>query len=337
MKKITIVILNWNGVHHLKNYLPRVIANTPADICDIVVADNGSTDSSCELIRNEFPQIILWEFDKNYGFAGGYNKAIELVKTDYAILLNSDAAPEKGWIQPLLSLAEGNPRIAAIMPKIRSDRNPESFEYAGAAGGFIDKLGYPFCQGRIMNTVEKDNKQYDTPRRVFWATGAAMFVRTSAYRDAGGLDEDFFAHMEEIDLCWRMQLLDYEIWVEPAAIVYHLGGGTLSEDSPNKALLNHRNNLAMLYKNLDKSNLFPILAIRMILDGVSGVMYLAQGRKQHFQSVIKAHNQFRAAKHSLKIKRQNIQNRRKSVPYGIYNGSIILRYMFGRKFFPNNL
>ena len=334
MKKITIVILNWNGVNHLRNYLPRVISNTPADICDIVVADNGSTDNSREVIRDEFPDVALWEFDKNYGFAAGYNLAIDRVETPYTILLNSDAAPEKGWIEPLLALIESRTQIAAVMPKILADKNHDYFEYAGAAGGFIDSLGYPFCRGRIMNTIEKDNGQYNTPRKIFWATGAAMLVRTLAYRTAGGLDGDFFAHMEEIDLCWRMQLLGNEIWIEPNSIVYHLGGGTLNENSPMKTLLNHRNNLSMLYKNLDKSKLYPTILFRMVLDGLSGLMYLLQGRKQHFVSVIKAHQQFREALPTLKIKRKNIQNKRKANPSCIYKGAIILRYMLGKKYFP---
>ena len=337
MKKVTIVILNWNGEEHLKSYLPRVVAHSNAELCKIAVADNGSTDGSCSYVREHFPEVLLWKFDQNYGFAGGYNRAIEQVDTPYTLLLNSDAAPKAGWIEPLLELIEGNSSIAAVMPKLLSDREPEMFEYAGAAGGYNDSLGYPFCRGRIMSTVEKDCGQYDTPCRVFWATGAALLVRTDLYRAVGGLDADFFAHMEEIDLCWRLQLAGYQVWVNPASTVYHLGGGTLNENSPRKAMLNHRNNLAMLYKNLDNSQRDFIIFVRMMLDGVTGLMYLAQRKVEHFKSVIEAHRQFRAMIPSLKLKRAEIQSCRKSEPAGIYRGSIILRYMLGRKFFPKDI
>ena len=337
MKKVTIVILNWNGREHLKTYLPRVVAHSNAELCKIVVADNGSTDDSCSYVSEHFPEVLLWKFDQNYGFAGGYNRAIEQVDTPYTLLLNSDAAPKAGWLEPLLELIEGNPSIAAVMPKLLSDREPEMFEYAGAAGGYIDSLGYPFCRGRIMSTVERDCGQYDTPCRVFWATGAALLVRTDLYRAVGGLDADFFAHMEEIDLCWRLQLAGYQVWINPAATVYHLGGGTLNENSPRKAMLNHRNNLAMLYKNLDSSQRDFIIFVRMVLDGVTGLMYLAQRKVEHFKSVIEAHRQFRAMLPSLKLKRAEIQSLRKAEPAGIYRGSIILRYMLGRKFFPKNI
>lgn len=337
MKKVTIVILNWNGVNHLKHYLPQVVEYSNSELCKIVVADNGSTDESCGYVREHFPDVELWEFDQNYGFAGGYNRAIERVETPYTILLNSDAAPKAGWIEPLIEMAESDSSIAAIMPKILSDCQPEMFEYAGAAGGFIDSLGYPFCRGRIMSAVEKDCGQYDTPCRVFWATGAALFVRTDLYRAVGGLDADFFAHMEEIDLCWRLQLAGYQVWVNPLSTVYHLGGGTLNEGSPRKTMLNHRNNLAMLYKNLDSSQRNFIIFVRMILDGVTGLMYLAQRKNEHFKGVIEAHRQFRAMIPSLKLKRAEIQSTRKAAPVGVFRGSIILRYIFGGKSFPENI
>ncbi|MDE6654903.1 MAG: glycosyltransferase family 2 protein, partial [Muribaculaceae bacterium] len=250
MAKVAVVILNWNGEKLLKEFLPKVIENSNCEIGRIIVADNGSTDGSVDLIENDFPEVEIMRFDENHGFAGGYNLALSKVDEKYAVLLNSDVAPGKEWLDTLYYYMETHHRTGACQPKILSYKEPEKFEYAGACGGFIDKHGYTYCRGRIFDTCERDNGQYDTIMKVFWATGAALMVRTELYHKAGGLDESFFAHMEEIDLCWRIQLAGYDIAVVPKSVVYHLGGGSLPASNPKKTYLNFRNNLLMLHKNL---------------------------------------------------------------------------------------
>ena len=250
MKKISHVILNWNGSEMLRTFLPSVVEFSQQDEVEICVADNGSTDDSVEVVRREFPQVRLIELASNYGFADGYNRALQQVDAEYVVLLNSDVEVTPHWLVPLMKYMDHHPEVAACQPKIRSYRQRGMFEYAGAAGGYIDRYGYPFCRGRILDKVEKDGGQYDSVESVFWATGAALFIRLKDYREAGGLDGRFFAHMEEIDLCWRLRARGRGIVCIPQSEVYHVGGATLAKENPRKTFLNFRNNLLMLYKNL---------------------------------------------------------------------------------------
>lgn len=332
MRKTKVVILNWNGKSHLREFLPFVIATTPPGI-GIVVADNGSEDGSVAMLRQDFPAVEIIELDKNYGYAEGYNLALARLDADYFILLNSDVKTTPCWTEPLLAALDADPRLMAVAPKLRSYSTPEYFEYAGASGGFIDVLGYPFCRGRILSTIEKDERQYDTARGVFWASGACMACRRELFTEVGGFDAGFFAHMEEIDLCWRAQLFGYRIGVEPASEVYHLGGGTLPNNSPFKIYLNHRNSLSMLYKNLPRSNFWFIFPFRLVLDAASAFVYLLQGRPDFFKKVWRAHRDFFARRKSLRPARREIQSRRVASPHGVYFGSIVFRYFFWRKRF----
>lgn len=292
MKKIAVIILNWNGEKLLTEFLPLVIANTDAELAQIIVADNGSSDGSIELMKRDFPAVELLELDKNYGFAEGYNRAIAATDYEYTILLNSDVAPAPGWIAPLLEYMQAHPDCGASQPKILNYKSPDQFEYAGACGGFLDKHGYPYCRGRIFDTCEKDESQYDEPMEVFWASGAALMVRTKAYETAGGLDPKFFAHMEEIDLCWRMQLLGCKVAAVPQSTVYHLGGGSLPADNPRKTYLNFRNNLLMMHKNLPDSSRTRKLFIRRLLDTAAWGMFLIKGQFAQAKAILRAHRDF---------------------------------------------
>ena len=293
MNKVAVIILNWNGEKLLREYLPSVIETTDSSIADVIVADNGSTDSSVELLRKEFPQVKLLEFSENYGFAEGYNRAIKATNYPYTVLLNSDVATTEGWINVLYDYMEANPNVGACQPKIRAYTNKTHFEYAGAAGGFIDRNGYPYCRGRIFDTVEEDKGQYDEVVPIFWATGAALMVRSQLYIDAGGLDKDFFAHMEEIDLCWRILLTGSEIMAVPQSVVYHLGGGSLPASNPRKTYLNFRNNLLMLHKNLPDETRGKTLFIRRLLDTVAWAKYMATFDFKNANAILKAHNDFK--------------------------------------------
>ncbi len=293
MNKVAVIILNWNGERLLREYLPSVIETTDSSIADVIVADNGSTDSSVELLRKEFPQVKLLEFSENYGFAEGYNRAIKATNYPYTVLLNSDVATTEGWINVLYDYMEANPNVGACQPKIRAYTNKTHFEYAGAAGGFIDRNGYPYCRGRIFDTVEEDKGQYDEVMPIFWATGAALMVRSQLYIDAGGLDKDFFAHMEEIDLCWRILLTGSEIMAVPQSVVYHLGGGSLPASNPRKTYLNFRNNLLMLHKNLPDETRGKTLFIRRLLDTVAWAKYMATFDFKNANAILKAHNDFK--------------------------------------------
>lgn len=251
MKPVAVIILNWNGAELLRQFLPSVVAGTSPRLADIIVADNGSDDDSVEWVRQHYPEVVLLPFPENYGFAQGYNLSIEQAKAyEYVVLLNSDVETPDGWLEPLVAYADRHPEVAVCQPKLLSYRDKNRFEYAGAAGGFLDRYGYPFCRGRIFGTIEADNGQYDTPCDIFWASGAALFIRTRVYTEVGGLDPYFFAHMEEIDLCWRVHLAGYRIVCLPESRVYHLGGATLAASDPRKTYLNFRNNLLMLHKNL---------------------------------------------------------------------------------------
>lgn len=294
MNKVAVIILNWNGEKLLREYLPSVIETTDTSIADIIVADNGSTDSSVELLRKEFPQVKLLEFKENYGFAEGYNRAIKETNYPYTVLLNSDVATTQGWINTLFDYMEAYPNVGACQPKIRAYTNKSYFEYAGAAGGFIDSNGYPYCRGRIFDTVEEDNGQYDEVIPVFWATGAALMVRSQLYLEVGGLDKDFFAHMEEIDLCWRILLTGSEIMAVPQSVVYHLGGGSLPASNPRKTYLNFRNNLLMLHKNLPDATRGKKLFVRRLLDTVAWAKFMATFDFKNANAILKAHNDFRS-------------------------------------------
>ncbi len=293
MKPVAVIILNWNGEKLLREFLPSVVANTDTSIADVIVADNGSTDGSRELLRKDFPQVKLLEFDENLGFAGGYNRALRETGYRYTLLLNSDVETPAGWLTPLHNFMEAHPDAAACQPKILSYKQKEKFEYAGAAGGFIDRNGYPYCRGRIFDTVEDDNGQYDIPVEVFWATGAALMVRTDLYEKAGGLDERFFAHMEEIDLCWRLLLMGHTLWCVPASHVYHLGGGSLPAANPRKTYLNFRNNLLLLHKNLPAADLRGALLRRRLLDTVAWAKFILTLDLPNASAILRAHRDFR--------------------------------------------
>lgn len=273
-KPIAVIILNWNGEAMLRTFLPAVILTTPTDIADIIVADNGSTDASLSMLETTFPDIKTVKLDRNYGFAEGYNRAIAATRYRYTVLLNSDVAPAPGWLRPLYDYLEEKTETAAVQPKILSYIRQDTFEYAGAAGGYIDCNGYPYCRGRLFETVEKDIGQYDSTVSVFWATGAALMVRTDVYESTGGLDPEFFAHMEEIDLCWRIKLAGHDIAAIPASTVYHLGGGTLPASNPHKTYLNFRNNLLLLHKNLPDSCRRRRLVIRRLYDTLAWGKYV---------------------------------------------------------------
>lgn len=332
MPDVKIVILNWNGEAHLRRFLPSVVAAAPAGV-GIVVADNGSTDGSLELLASEFPTVHVVRLDTNYGFAGGYNRALEQIEADIFVLLNSDVETPAGWLEPLLECLERNPDVAVVSPKLISFLEREKFEYAGASGGFIDFLGYPFCRGRILRTVEEDRGQYDDERDVFWVSGAAFCCRAGVFRALGGFDGDFFAHMEEIDLCWRMQLAGYRVRVVPQSTVYHLGGGTLQTDSPTKVFYNHRNNLAMLYKCSSSGQRLLVAVMRPALDLLAALSYLVQGRTDNFRAVFRAWRDFFRWHPALAEKRRTIRAARKAPVRHVYFGSIVLRYLLGQRTF----
>lgn len=303
MKQVSVIILNWNGADMLRRFLPSVVANSPE--ADVIVADNGSTDSSLEMLRAEFPEVSIIALDRNYGFAEGYNRAIAEAQTPYTVLLNSDVEVTPHWLEPLISFMNDNPNAAACQPKLRDYKNKAMFEYAGACGGFIDGLGYPYCRGRVMSVVEKDEGQYDgAPAPVFWATGAALLVRTSVYNETGGLDERFFAHQEEIDLCWRLKSRGYGVYCVPESVVYHVGGATLSKSNPRKTFLNFRNNLLMLYKNLPDRRLRAVMAYRFLLDYIAAFQMLLSGRPADFRAVVKARSEYSHIKHEFDEKRR---------------------------------
>lgn len=289
MEKTAVIILNWNGAQMLRTYLPSVIAHTKG--AEIIVADNGSTDNSLEVLRKEFPSVKTIVLDTNYGFAEGYNKAIEQVESEYVVLLNSDVEVTEGWLSPLLDYMTAHPEVAAVQPKIRAWRERDRFEHAGAAGGFLSWLGYPYCRGRRFGSVEQDHGQYDTIAEIDWTTGACMCVRTSIYKECGGLDAAFFAHQEEIDLCWRMRNKGWKLACIPQSVVYHLGGGSLSYDNPRKTFLNFRNNLLMIYKN--RSFPWIVLSLRFFLDYAAAAMFLATGKKGSAKAVYEARKEYK--------------------------------------------
>lgn len=302
MKKTAVVILNWNGSTLLREYLPSVVRNTPSSLARVIVADNGSDDDSLELLSRDFPEVVVQRFGQNYGYAGGYNKSIAELGDDYeyVVLLNSDVLTPGGWLEPLVEYMEGHPSVGAVQPKLLKDRDDDvqEFEYAGAGGGFLDCHGFPYCRGRLFGTVEQDRGQYDDdegaePISVFWATGACLMIRRRLYLELGGLDAAFFAHMEEIDLCWRLRLAGHDIKAVMASFVYHLGGGSLPQGNPRKAYLNFRNNLLLLYKNVPTADSKRLLTVRRLYDTLAIVQAVATLRWKTARAIVKAHNDFR--------------------------------------------
>lgn len=330
--QIAIVILNWNGAKLLQQFLPSVIQYSTADSCEIIVADNGSTDESLSLMKEQFPQVSILDLKENYGFAHGYNEALKHNDADYYVILNSDVEVTQGWLEAPVHLMETDKSIAAVQPKILSYHQKSHFEYAGAAGGFIDRYGYPFCRGRIFDQVEADQGQYDSQMDIFWATGACMFIRADLFHQAGGFDASFWAHMEEIDLCWRLKNLGYRIVYTPESSVYHLGGGSLSYDNPRKLFLNFRNNLWLLYKNLPSSQLFSILFIRMILDGVAALKLIGELNFNGIKSVLRAHWHFYKSLNELHSRRMSVlRNREFRKPKEMLHKSIVFQFYIRKK------
>lgn len=331
MARLSVVILNWNGRRHLERYLPSVVAHTEGD-AEVVVADNGSTDDSLQWLRLNYPDVRVIRLDRNYGFAGGYNRALREVESEYVLLLNSDVEVTAGWWQPLVEVLDTESDVAAVAPKLLADMERTKFEYAGAAGGFIDYLGYPFCRGRILSNVEEDRGQYDNRRDIFWASGAAMCCRRELFESLGGFDEDFFAHMEEIDLQWRMQLAGWRIVVEPKSVVYHLGGGTLPASS-RKIFLNHRNNLAMLFKCASPMQRAVVAVVRPATDMLEAFVNLVTLHPQRAWAIVRAWGEF-IAWHGVLSRKRKAVVRTKKVD-NIYRNSIVLRYIFGGRKFNN--
>jgi GT2 family glycosyltransferase len=333
--KTAIIILNWNGIGFLKMFLGTVVRYTAGPESEVYVADNGSTDGSAEWVAENFREVKLIKLDKNYGFAGGYNMAISQVEAEYIVLINSDIEVTEGWLKPLVGYMEENSDAAACQPKILAFGRKEYFEHAGAAGGFIDKYGYPFCRGRILNIAEKDEGQYNNQVDIFWSSGACMIVRAAAWKKCGGFDDGFFAHMEEIDLCWRFNKAGLRTGFIPGSIVYHVGGGSLAYDSPYKIYLNFRNSLFMLYKNLPDDKLGSVLFIRRILDGLAALIFLLTGRFRYFHAVLKAHVNYYKSLPELKRKRESVKKLGNDKIAGlILNKSIIYSfYIKGIKYY----
>ena len=332
MKKVSVVILNWNGVGMLQKFLPGVIKYSQGEGVEVCVADNGSTDESVVWLQTYCPDVRLIVLGKNYGFADGYNMALQQVEAEYVVLLNSDVEVTPHWLEPLMEYMDAHPEVAACQPKIRSERNKALFEYAGASGGYLDKYGYPFCRGRIFDVVEEDKGQYDAIRPIFWATGAALFIRLKDYRESGGLDGCFFAHMEEIDLCWRLRSRGRGIVCIPQSTVYHVGAATLKKENPRKTFLNFRNNLLMLYKNLPKKELKRVMLIRGVLDGVAALVFLLKGEKEAARAVLQARKEFKRIRPDFETSRaENMEKAVSAVIPERVDYSILWKYHAGRK------
>ena len=323
MKKIAVVILNWNGIKLLEQFLPSVVQFSPE--ATIYVADNASTDDSVAYLKANFPTVQIVQNSKNFGFAQGYNEALQHIEADIYALVNSDIEVTINWLQPILQTFEAESKTAIIQPKLLDYKNKTYFEYAGAAGGFIDKYGYPYCRGRVFDTVEKDLGQYDNNCEISWASGACFFIRSSIYHELGGFDADFFAHQEEIDLCWRALNKGYQIKYQYNSTVYHVGGATLQQGNPKKTFLNFRNSLLMLSKNLPKNKLILVLFTRMLLDGLAGIQFIFKGKFAHFTAILKAHYSFYRLFSSTYKKRGDFQSETyystKSIVYQYYVNS----------------
>ncbi len=332
MIKVAIVILNWNGKGFLEQFLPVLVASTKYEGAKIIIADNASTDNSIEYLNTAFPQIKTLILDKNYGFAGGYNKALEQIKAEYYVLLNSDVEVTEGWLDPLIEYLDANKDVVACQPKIRAFQSKNKFEHAGAAGGFIDYLGFPFCRGRVLGETEEDTGQYNSICDVFWATGACLVIRSDIFWKVGALDETFFAHMEEIDLCWRINARGHRIVCVPQSTVYHVGGGTLGVESPHKTYLNFRNNLLMLYKNLPQQSLSKVMKWRRFLDYLAAFQMFLSGKSQNAAAVLKARKDFKTMQPDFVQKRnENILYATRTNCDEMIKTSIIVAYYFKNK------
>ena len=326
-KKVAVVILSWNGIKFLEQFLPSVVKHTSLDLCEIIVADNCSTDGSVAFVQQHYPRISIIQNKRNGGYAGGYNDALKSVNAKYYVLLNQDVEVTPNWVESIVDLMEQDETIATAQPKLRAFHNREFFEYAGASGGYVDRFGYAFCRGRLFESLEKDEGQYDDVKEIFWATGACMFVRSDVYWKAGALDEDFFAHQEEIDLCWRIKNLGHKILCVPQSVIYHVGGGSLPQGNPRKTYLNFRNNLMMMFKNLPLGNLLWKMPVRLFLDGIAGYYSIIKnGNVQDMWAILKAHYGFFCAVPQL-IKKRKLVPHPSSVH--LSNVSILWQY-FGR-------
>lgn len=305
--KTAVVILNWNGKDFLKKFLPDVVKHSK-DVAEVIVADNASTDDSLDFLKENFPEIRIIQLEENYGFSKGYNESLKKVDADFYVLLNSDIRVTPQWIEPVVEMMENDKKISAVQPKILSFNKPDKFEYAGGAGGFIDKYGYPFCRGRIFQNIETDHGQYDNKTEIFWASGACMFVRADLYHKFDGLDNDFFAHMEEIDFCWRLKSQGYKIMFCPESTVYHVGGGTLPKSSSRKTYLNFRNNNYLMYKNLPSNRLVRVFLARYFFDAVASFKFLFEGGFKDFMAVIRAHASFWRNHGKMRQKRKKLKH-----------------------------
>ncbi|MBR2862760.1 MAG: glycosyltransferase family 2 protein [Bacteroidaceae bacterium] len=336
MKKIAVVILNWNGADMLSRFLPSVVKFSHAD-ADIFVADNGSTDNSCELVERDFPTVQLIRLPENFGFAEGYNQALQQLDYEYFLLLNSDVEVTPGWLQPMLAYMEQHGEVAACQPKLMDWKRKTDFEYAGAAGGFIDRYGYPFCRGRIFDRIETDEAQYDAVVPLFWASGAALMVRRHDWQAVGGLDGRFFAHMEEIDFCWRLRLRGRTIVCIAESKVYHVGGATLAKENPRKTFLNFRNNLLMLYKNLPERELSSVMRIRCLLDWVAAAKFLLTDGRENAKAVFAARREFKKMQPDyVSIRKENLRNAIvQDIPERMPASLLIQYYLFGHKTFSS--
>lgn len=335
-KKIAVVILNYNGIKMLERFIPALLDCSPT--AEVIVADNCSTDDSVAMLQKCYPDVGIIRLEKNWGFAEGYNRALQQVDSEYFLLLNSDVEVTDGWLAPMVECLDSDKSIAACQPKLLDYKRKTHFEYAGAAGGFIDRYGYPFCRGRVFDTIEEDKGQYDTPCDVFWATGAALMVRADDFHSAGGFDGRFFAHMEEIDFCWRLRARGRRIVCVPQSVVYHVGGATLGYGSPRKTFLNFRNNLLMLYKNLPKKDLCWVMCVRMLLDYVAAFKFLLGGSFDEFKAVISARCAYRKMKYSFAVDRmENLHRSKKDIIPQRTSFSVLWRYYVKKMFYYSHL
>ncbi len=327
MTEIAVVLLNWNGRDFLKKYLPSVIEHSTTANTEVIVVDNNSSDDSIEVLRDDFPKVKVIQLDKNYGFAGGYAKGLKEIRSKYFVLLNTDVEVTQNWLGPLYNFLEDNLDVGACQPKLKAYYNKAYFEYSGAAGGFLDKYGYPFCRGRIFNTLEEDKGQYESQSEIFWASGACLFIRSDVYFEAGGLDDRFFAHMEEIDLCWRINNLGYKIFYLPQSTVYHVGGGTLPKENPYKTYLNFRNSLYNLYKNTPKSQFKKIFIGKILLDMLALIKYCLTFSFQFCFSILRGYKDF------VKIRKELSKERQQEMVSNtlLYQKSIAVDYFFRSK------
>ncbi len=330
MKKTAVVILNWNGKALLERFLPGLLLHTPARLADIVVADNGSTDDSIRFLQLYYPQLQCIELKQNYGFAAGYNKALEQLDHEYIVLLNSDVEVTEGWLSTAIDHLDLHPETVALQPKVLSFHHRQQFEYAGACGGFIDRYGYPFCRGRIFNVLEQDEHQYDTAQEVLWASGACLFVRNQAFRKTGGFDPFFFAHQEEIDLCWRLRTQGYSIICLPSSVVYHVGGATLAMEHPHKTFLNFRNNLVLLYKNMPEKEYRRAMCVRWFTDRLAAFVFLCKGAPKNAWAIFRARRAFSAYKKENRALR-NADLVPAKLPGQIYRKSLLIAFYLQRK------